>query len=135
MLPGAVDKGFVQPIHDAVAQAIAQAGEYASFLCHVFLSDGASLAQANDTGDVQGAGAHAAFVASAVNDGGKLNSGILPADVQRTYALGAIHFVTRDRHQVDILLVHVDWNLAHGLSRVGMEDHAALMTQLPNFFD
>ena len=39
-----------------------------------------------------------------------------------------------DSH-VDVLLDHVDRNLADGLSRVGVEDHAALVTELADFRD
>ena len=38
-----------------------------------------------------------------------------------------------NRHQVDVVLVHVDWNLANRLHAVGVEEHAALATDLANF--
>ena len=37
--------------------------------------------------------------------------------------------------QVDVLLVHVDRNFADRLGRVGVEDHAALVTELADFGD
>ena len=47
------------------------------------------------------AGAHAALVAAAVDDGGDLHPRILAADVQRANALRAVHLMSGDRHEVD----------------------------------
>lgn len=41
----------------------------------------------------------------------------------RTDALGAVELVTADGHEVDLVLVHVDWHLAHRLRRICVEEH------------
>src|ERR1022692_4337434 len=80
MLHRSVDVGLIQTVHDAVAQAIAQARQTAGFLRHFFLRDSAGLAQAHDTGNVQGPRAHATLVVTAVDEGGKLDARIFAAD-------------------------------------------------------
>src|SRR5580700_404911 len=133
MLHGAVDVSFVETVHDAVSQAIAQAGQLNCFARHFFGRDGTGFAQANDAGDVKRAGAHAALVAAAVDDGGNLYPRILAANIQGADAFGAIHLMGGDRHHVDVLLVHVDRNLSDRLRGVGVENYAALATELADF--
>ena len=72
---------------------------------------------------------------AAIDNGGNLYPGILSPHVQGADTLWPVHFVRRDGHQVDIHLVHVDRNLADCLGSVGVEDHAALATELPDFRD
>src|SRR5579863_61483 len=135
MLHGAVDVDLVEFAHDAVAETIAETAQLLGLAGHFFGRDGASFAQADNAGDIQRSGAHAALMAAAIDNGGNLNAGIFSADVQRADALGPVHFVAGDRHEVDIHLVHIDWNLADGLGGVGVEDDAALMTELADFGD
>src|SRR5215469_15499826 len=130
MLHGAVDIDLVEPAHDAVPQAIAQYREANAFLRHFLVSQGASLAESDDAGDVQRPRTHAALMAAAVNDGRNLYPRILAADIERTHTLGSVHFVRGNRHDVNVLLDHVDGNLAHRLGGVGVEDDAALVAQL-----
>src|SRR5579864_5223229 len=130
MVHRAVDVDLVQLAHDAVAQTVAQTCELTGLLRHFFLSNGTRLAQTDDAGDVERAGAHAALVAAAIDDGGNLHARILAANIERAHALGTVHLVAGDGGQIDVLLDHVDGNLADGLSGVGVKDHAALMTQL-----
>src|SRR5258708_6874612 len=132
MLHGAVDVSLIQAAHDAVAQTIAQARQLHRFARQLFRSDGTGFAQADDAGDIQRPGAHAALVAAAVNDGGNLHPRIFAANIQSADTLGPVHFVPRDRHQVDILFSHIDRNLADSLRGVGVEDDAAFATQLAN---
>src|SRR5580692_4757612 len=133
MIPRAVDVGLVEAVHNAITQAIAQASETAGFLCHFFLRESTGFAEADDTRNIERAGAHAALVAAAVNAGGNLHARIFAAHIQSADALGPIHFVTRDRHDVNVLLDHVHRNFANGLGRVGVKDHAALVTKLADF--
>src|SRR5579872_1979100 len=130
MVHGTVDVDLIQFAHDAVAQTIAQPRELTGLLWHFFLSDGACLAKTDDARNIQRARAHTALVAAAIDDGGNLHARILAANIERAHALGAIHFVAGDRGQVDVLLNHVDGNLADGLSGVSVEDHSALATKL-----
>ncbi len=86
-------------------------------------------------GTFKRAGTHAALVAAAVDDGGNLHARILAAHIERADTLRPVHLVAGDRHQVDVLLVHIDRNLADRLRRVGVEDHAALATELADLGD
>src|SRR5690242_10605928 len=102
----------------------------AAFTRHFFGGDRAGFPQANNAGDIERARAHAAFVPAAVNDGGKLHAGILAAHLQSTDALGPVHLVRGNGHDINVLLDHIHGNLAHRLGGVRVEDDAALMTQL-----
>ncbi len=105
------------------------------FLRHLFLREGARFAQAYDAGNVERSRAHAALMAAAVDDGRDLHARILASNVESADAFWPVKLVSGDRHYVDVLLVHVDRNLADGLNRVGVEDYPALATQLANFCD
>src|SRR5208283_2141818 len=93
MLHGAVDVSFIEAVHDAVAQTIAQGTELNRFARHFFGCNGAGLAESDDSRHIQRPGAHAALVTAAVDDGRDLHSRILAADVQRPYALGTVHLM------------------------------------------
>jgi hypothetical protein len=90
------------------------------------------LAQSDDAGDVQRAGAHTALVSAAIDLRHQLHPGILPPYVERAHALGAIKLVRRNRREIDIVLDDVERDLADGLHRVGVEEHAALVAQRAN---
>ena len=59
--------------------------------------------------------------------------------LRRTYSaptpFGPYILCAGDRHEVDVLLDHVDGDFADGLGRVGVEDYAALVTELADFGD
>jgi hypothetical protein len=74
-------------------------------------------------------------VAAAVNLRGDLHARVAPANVERAHALGAVNLVSGEREHVDVVGDHVDRNLAHGLHRVGVEEHALLVTELADFGD
>ena len=74
-------------------------------------------------------------MATAIDDGRNLHAGILPAHIQSPDALRTVHLVPRDRSQVDVLLDHIHRNFADRLSRIGVENHAPLVTQLADFSD
>ena len=67
---------------------------------------------------------------AAIDLRGQLHPGIAPAHVQRAHALRSVHLVRADRKNIDIVAVHIHRNLAHGLRRVGMEQHPALPSHL-----
>ena len=54
----------------------------------------------------------------------------LAAHEQRPHALGAIRFVRRERHQVDLQRPQIDGDLAGGLRGIDVEDDAALAGDL-----
>jgi hypothetical protein len=47
--------------------------------------------------------------------------------IRRTDALGSINLVPADAHQVDVHLLHVEWDLTHGLRCVGVEVDTAVL--------
>src|ERR1700751_3321264 len=112
MLHRAVNKGFIEPRHDGFLQAIAQPTQLFTFSRHFLLTKLTSFAQADDSRNVERTGTHAAFVAAAVNDGGKLGARIVAANVEGADALGAIDLVAGDGPQVDAVFLHVDRNLS-----------------------
>ncbi len=102
---------------------------------HFLLAEFAGLAEADDAGDVQSAGTHAALVAAAVNDGGELHARILAANVESADALGAVDLVRRDGEQVDAVALHVHGNFADGLHAIHMEENALFLGDFADFFD
>ena len=74
-------------------EAVAHRGETGGFGFQFSRGDFAGCAQANDAGDVERAGAHAAFVAAAIDLRGELHAWVAPAHVKRAAALGAVELV------------------------------------------
>ena len=105
------------------------------FFRHLLLHDFAGFAEADDAGHVQRAGTHAALVAAAVDDGGKLHARVAAADVQRADTLGAVNLVGADGQQVDIVLLHVHRNLADGLHAIDGKEDAVFLGDLADFRD
>src|SRR5271155_5545121 len=135
MLPRAVDFDVIERGLQLFAQVISHSGEMGSFGGHLLAGDFAGFAKTDDAGHVQGAGTHAALVASAVDLRGNLHTRIAAANVERAYALGAIELMSRERHDVDVHLIHVDGDLTQGLNAIGMEDNALFVAKLSNFFN
>ena len=81
------------------------------------------------------AGSHAALVTAAIHLGGELDARIPAADIQSADSLRAVDLVRRDRHQVDVVLDHIDGNLAERLHAIGVEQHAALVADLADLGD
>ena len=98
----AVDLGVVEGGLELVLQVVAQFDEAGGLGRHLFAGDLAGLAQADDAGDVEGAGAHAALVAAAVDLFGDLDAGVAAADVEGTDAFGPVDLVRGERQDVDV---------------------------------
>src|SRR5271170_6491575 len=133
MFHGAVDVDLVEPAHDAVFQPVAQARHFDGFLRHLFLRQGTRLAEAGDAGNVEGSGAHAALVPTAVNQRHDLHARILATHEERARAFRPVELVPGDGGDVDVHLVHIDRHFADRLHRVGVEDHAAFAADLADF--
>ena len=104
-------------------QAVAQHADALVFGRHFRARNAERLAHADDLVGGQRAGAQAALVAAAVHLRFQADAR-LAAHIQCADALGAVDLVGGEGHQVDLELVEVDGNLAGGLGRVHMEDHA-----------
>ena len=72
---------------------------------------------------------------AAVHLSGDLHARALAANIQRAHALRPVHLVAAERHQVDVVLDHVDRNLADGLRRVGVQQHALRLRDLADLGD
>ena len=78
----------------------------------------------------QGAGAQAAFLPAAVDQ--RFEPHPRPAaDIEGADALGRVHLVAGDRHQVDLHRLHVEPDLAGGLRGVGVEQRALARASVP----
>ena len=83
------------------------------------------FAHADDLVGGQGAGAHVALVAAAVDLRAEAHVR-MPAHVQRAHALGAVELVRAQRQHVHRRGAHVQGQLAGGLGGVAVEQHAGL---------
>ena len=81
-------------------------------------------AEADDAGHVLGAGAQAALVAAAVQDGLQARAAL---HVERADALGAVELVAGEAEHVDAELGDVDRQRPDGLHGVGVEQGALLV--------
>src|SRR5262249_40856032 len=96
MFHRAVDEDLVELRFKPFPEPFAQAKKSCTLLRHILLRHLASLAQTNDAGHVQRAGTHAALMAAAVNNCGKLNARIAAPHVERANALRTVNFVRTD---------------------------------------
>ncbi len=110
---------FGQPLPEAVAQ-------HADALvlgAHFFAGQTERFAHADDLMRGQRARAETALMATAMHLRFDADTR-LAAHIQRTDALRAVRLVGRERHQVDLQLLQIDFHLAGRLSGVHMEDDA-----------
>src|SRR5271163_108198 len=91
-----------------------------------------SLAEADDSGDVFGAGAALAFVGPAEEERLKLGAAV---DVESADALRAVHLVGGDGEQVAADLRDIDGELSRSLDGVGVEIDIGLGGDAANLFD
>ncbi len=119
----AVDVQLLE-VRDLLEEAVAQGLDAHVFGGHFLLGNGEGFAHADDLVGWQGARTHAALMATAVDDRFQAHTR-LAADVQRADAFGAIDLVRRERHQVDLQLLQVDFDLAGRLRGIDVEQHAA----------
>jgi hypothetical protein len=87
----------------------------------------ASLPESDDQRHRQGAGAHAAFMPAAVHLGDEPDPGTLFPHIEGAHSLGAIHLMSRERHQVDAHGLHVDGNFPDPLCGVAVKQDAFLL--------
>ncbi len=74
-------------------------------------------------------------MAAAVDLLGDLHARIAAANVQRADTLRPIDLMAGERQHIDVVLLHIDRNLAHSLHRVGVEDDALLVAELADLGD
>src|SRR5690242_13719566 len=113
-----VDAGVGDTIEDALFEAIAEGAEAVGFRGEFFGGGGCGLAEGDPAGDVFGARAALAFVASAVLNGLKLGG---LADEERADAFRSVELVAAERVKIDAGGAGVDGDFSGGLDAVGME--------------
>src|ERR1700724_3075572 len=96
------------------------------FFRHFTPAQLAGLAESHDGGNIEGAGTHATLVTAAIHLRGKLHARTLATDVKSPDTFGAVKLVTGERHQVDIVLNHVDGDLSNRLYGIGVKQYATL---------
>src|SRR5437899_8296280 len=133
MLHGTIDKDLVELGFEARTQPVAQRAHLLGLLRHFLLGQFAGLAEADDSGDIQGAGTHTALVAAAIDNGRKLNAWVAATNVERTDTFGSIDLVAGDGKKVDIVLLDVDWDFANRLHPIDREDDAVFLGNLADF--
>ena len=122
----AVDLAIGHGGQDAGFEAVAQGLHPGILLGHVLLGQGHGRSQGDDAGGVLGAGPAAAFLVAADEKRPKRRA---LAHVQHADALGRVELVAGQRQHVHGQLGQIDVDLAHGLDRVGVEQHALGLAQ------
>mmetsp|Transcript_24902 Transcript_24902/g.33362 ORF Transcript_24902/g.33362 Transcript_24902/m.33362 type:complete len:326 (+) Transcript_24902:480-1457(+) len=89
---------------------------------HLLLGQAASFAEAHDKARCEGARTHALLLA-ATADLGVDSHAWLSAHVEGANTLRSIQFVPTNRQQINLHLVDVDWQLAHTLRSISVEEH------------
>src|ERR1035437_620659 len=102
MLHVAVDLDVVERGFELLAEVVAEGLLTLRLGGHLVHADLASFAEADDAGDVEGAAAHAALVAAAVDLLGDLDAGVAAANVEGADSLRPVEFVCRDGEDVDV---------------------------------
>lgn len=92
-------------------------------------SDFAGGAQADGEGSGHCAGSEAPLLAAAAHLRLEAHAGAA-ADVEGADALGAVEFVARDAHEVDVEVVDADGYLADGLRGVGVQEDLHACTRV-----
>ena len=115
-----------------VLQGVAERGDALGVFRQGCFRDFRSLSQADDSGDVLGAGPEAALVMTAVEE---LAQARAAADVEGADALWSVELVPGKREQVEFERVHIDRNFACGLYSVGVEVDVGFGRDLADFFE
>ena len=123
MLGVAVELEVIEVLEQVVLEPAPQLAGPQSLIGHLAAGDLCRRAEPHDGGHVQGAAAHAALVAAAVDDRGDAHAG-LAAHPQRADALGAVELVGADGDQVDLHLLDVEGQFPDALHRVAVEEDA-----------
>ncbi len=121
--------------HDRVLELVAEEPQPLAFLLHFLQANFTGFAQADDSRNVERAGAHAAFVSSAVNHRREFHARVLSPHVERADAFGAVDFVRRNGEQVDAVFLHVHGDFADGLNGVHMKEDFLFLGDFADFRD
>ena len=99
-------------------QRVAEAGDARGVLFEREPGEFGGFAEADDAGDIFGAGAEAALVMAAVE---KLAEASAALDEERADAFGGVELVAGDREKIELKGFHVDRNFSGRLHGVAVE--------------
>ncbi len=119
----AVEDAVRNPAGNFVNDAVAQDEALGADLLPVGVGQLQGYGQANDAGDVLGAGAPLPFLAAAGDEGQERHAA---PEEQDANALGAVKFVPGEAHHIDAQAAHVKVEETGGLHGVGMHHDAAV---------
>ena len=119
-------------LEEAALEIVAEGADADGVLRERFLGELSGFAEADDAGDIFGAGAKAALVVAAVEELLQRRAG---ADVERADSFGAVNFVGGEGKQIDLQGVYVDGQLAGGLHGVGVEVDFEFGGEAADFFE
>ena len=84
---------FIEAGFELALQLVAQVAQALRLFRHLALADCAGFAEADDSGDVQRAGTHAALVSAAIHLRGDLYARIFAPHIECADALRPVHFM------------------------------------------
>src|SRR5580658_1304241 len=102
-------------LENSSLQLVAQIEQMAIFLVHHLAGDLAGRTQPDNPGNIQGARTHPALMPAAVHLRQQPHAWTLRANVDTADTLGTIDFVRAHRHEIDMVPLNVNRNLADGL--------------------
>ena len=114
----------------AFDELVPQAGDIIGMLFQVFTGILQGSGHGADTGQIFGTGTLATLLSAALDHIYQRNA---PAAVQCAYALGAVELMTGEGEHIDVLLGHVDFQMAHSLDGVGVENYTGLTADGTDF--
>ena len=120
---------------DAVVQPCAQTDELRRLGLQLLDGQLTRLTEADNAGHVQGAGPHAAFVPTTVDDRGESHPRTSGPHVEGATAFGTVDLMGAQGQQVDAVLPDIHRDFSHPLGRVAVKEHAPVFgnpADLPN---
>ena len=115
---GRVDAGVGDTVEDASFERVAEAGDTRGVLFEGEAGEFGGFAEADDAGDIFGAGAEAALVMAAIE---KFAEARAAFDEECANAFGGVELVAGEREQIELQGFDVDGNFSRGLYGVGVE--------------
>src|SRR5438552_3408833 len=123
----AVEKDVLQPLHQADAKAFAKSECKSGLLGQYFPAKTARRAEGDDQRHRQGATAHAALVAAAVDQRFEPDVWVAPADIKRADAFRTVQLVSGQTDQIGLSLFDGERHFANRLHGIRVEEDAALL--------
>ena len=130
--PVAVHFETVERGEQGVFKMIAQVFDVAGFFLDGFGGDFGCFAEANDVGDIFGAGAFPIFLCAPIKVGVKTRFTI---GIKHAYPLGAVEFMAGEGKEIDFGMGEIDGDFSDGLHGVGVKKSAFGTGDFGGFFD